>query len=44
MGNSASGVWVARRRAGAGGVCPHAATLRALRGEDDDRQPPAADD
>jgi hypothetical protein len=44
LGISAYRVSVARRRAREAGESPNAATLRALRGEDDDRQPPSADD
>ena len=40
MGVSAYRVSLARRRARAAGESPNLATLRALSGEDDDRDPP----
>lgn len=44
MGISAYRVSVARRRAREAGENPNAATLRALSGEDDDREPPSSTD
>jgi len=42
MGVSAYRVSVARRKARAAGEDPNSATLRALSGEDDDRDPPSS--
>jgi hypothetical protein len=44
MGISAYRVSLARRRAREAGENPNTATLRALSGEDDDREPPPAND
>jgi hypothetical protein len=44
MGISAYRVSVARRQARAAGQSPNTATLRALSGEDDNREPPPPSD